>query len=172
MSGEVLALPIDIFASKGAPWAAFEEVYRLHGARLKSMAYNLLGNEQDAEDAVQEAFLKACRGTESFRGGAAAHTWVYRILVNLCLDEGRRRGRRPVMAVDVDAASREAGADLRVALRQAMGQLPVRQRAVFLMAAVEGLPHGEIATILEISETNSRTLLLEARRQLQELLTK
>jgi RNA polymerase sigma-70 factor (ECF subfamily) len=74
--------------------------------------------------------------------------------------------------VDVDAASREAGADLRVALRQAMGQLPARHRAVFLMAAVEGLPHGEIATILEISETNSRTLLLEARRQLQELLTK
>lgn len=172
MSGEVLALPIDILAPPSAAWAAFEEVYRAHGARLKSVAFNLLGNEQDAEDAVQEAFLKACRGRDGFRGGAAPHTWVYRILVNLCLDEGRRRQRRPVFAVTADAASREAGADLRVALRQAMGQLPARHRAVFLLASVEGLPHGEIAAILEISETNSRTLLLEARRQLQGLLTK
>ena len=167
MSGEALTLPIDISARAGADWSAFEEVFRVHAARMKSIAYNLLGNEQDAEDALQEAFLKSCRAQGTFQKGAALHTWVYRILINLCLDEGRRRQRRPSLTAGIDAASAQAGADLRFALRQAVSQLASRHRTVFLMAAVEGLPHAEIAAILEISETNSRTLLLEARRQLQ-----
>jgi len=138
---------------------------------MKSIAYNLLGNEQDAEDALQEAFLKACRARSGFHGGAALHTWVYRILINLCLDETRRRQRRPASTSAHEAASSQSGADLRFALQQAVGQLAARPRAVFLMAAVEGLPHAEIAAILEISETNSRTLLFEARRQLQNALS-
>lgn len=167
MSGEVLTLPIDISARTGADWSAFEEVFRVHATRMKSIAYNFLGNEQDAEDALQEAFLKSCRAQSTFHKGAALHTWVYRILINLCLDEGRRRQRRPSLTTGVETASGQAGADLRFALRQAVSQLAARPRAVFLMAAVEGLPHAEIAAILEISETNSRTLLMEARRQLQ-----
>lgn len=172
MSGEVLALPIDILAPRSEAWPAFEAAYRDYGARLKSMAYNLLGNQQDAEDAVQEAFLKAYRAQAEFRTGAAVHTWIFRILVNVCLDEGRRRQRRPVVEAGVELAGRAESPDLRMALRHALDLLPDRQRAVFLMASVEGLPHADIAAILEISESNSRTLLLEARRQLQATLTK
>jgi len=171
LSGEVLILPIEIPAAGGAAWAAFEEVFRVHSVRMKSIAYNLLGSEADAEDAVQEAFFKSCRAQQDYRSDAALHTWVYRILINLCLDEGRRRQRRPALDSEAEPASREAGADLRVALRQAIGQLPARQRAVFLMASVEGLPHAEIAAILETTESNSRTLLLDARRRLQAALT-
>ncbi|MFN0104575.1 MAG: RNA polymerase sigma factor [Bryobacteraceae bacterium] len=172
MSGDVLTLPIETTATASADWRAFEELFRVHATRMKSIAYNLLGNRQDAEDAVQEAFLKSCRARGSFKKDAALHTWVYRILINLCLDEGRRRQRRPRLDADSDAASGRAGADLRYALRQALTQLPAKPRAVFLMAAVEGLPHAEIAAILEITEANSRTLLFEARRQLQTKLTK
>jgi RNA polymerase sigma-70 factor (ECF subfamily) len=172
LSGEVLTLPIEIPAITSAGWPAFEEVFRVHAARMKSIAYNLLGNEQDAEDALQEAFLKSCQAQGSFKKGAALHTWVYRILINLCLDESRRRQRRPPLQSEVEAKSGQAGADLRFALRQALSQVPARQRAVFLMAAVEGLAHAEIAVILEITETNSRTLLLDARRQLQVTLSK
>ena len=167
MSGEVLTLRIETTGAASADWTALEEVFRVHGTRMKSIAYNLLGNRQDAEDALQEAFLKSRRAQGSFRSSAALHTWVYRILINLCLDEGRRRQRLPFLETWLETVSAQAGAELRTALRQAVSKLPTRPRAVFLMAAVEGLPHAEIAAILEISETNSRTLLLEARRQLQ-----
>ncbi|MBI2685009.1 MAG: RNA polymerase sigma factor [Acidobacteria bacterium] len=172
MAGEVLTPPIEITATGSAPWPAFEELFHIHGTRMKSIAYNLLGNQQDAEDAVQEAFLKSCRSQHNYRGGAALHTWVYRILINVCLDEGRRRQRRPAMDTVVEPRSGDTPADLKFALRHALTQLPRRQRAVFLMAAAEGLPHVEIAAILEISEANSRTLLFDARRQLQGLLSK
>src|SRR5439155_1012778 len=71
----------------------FEELYRSHGARMKSVAYNILGNPSDAEDAVQEAFLRAYRGIAAFKGTAQGSTWMYRILVNACHDMGRQRRR-------------------------------------------------------------------------------
>ena len=152
----------------GGARASLEDVFAMHAARMKSVAFNLLGSEADAEDAVQEAFLKAHRSLAAFRGGAALHTWIYRALINTCLDEGRRRARRPAgEPSDVAADPRH---DLRAELRRAIGSLDPRSRAVFLIAAVEGFSHGEIAAMLEITETNSRTLLLEARRRLQEML--
>jgi len=167
LSGEVLTLPLEITGTRNVEWSSFEQVFHLHGARMKSIAYNLLGNEADAEDALQEAFLKGYRSQQGFKKNAALHTWVYRILINNCLDEGYRRQRRPFVDAPPEAVPGGSSADLRFALRQAMSQLAARPRAVFLMAAVEGLPHAGIAAILEISETNSRTLLLEARRELQ-----
>ena len=80
--------------------AAFERLYRMHGERMKSVALNLLRRESDAEDAVQETFLKVYRGAASFRGGAALSTWIYRILVNTCYDLLRRRKRRPEDALE------------------------------------------------------------------------
>ncbi|MBM3767721.1 MAG: RNA polymerase sigma factor [Acidobacteria bacterium] len=165
MPGELLALRIDMF---GGARASLEDVFAAHCARMKSVAFNMLASEADAEDAVQEAFLKAHRSLASFRGGAALHTWIYRALINTCLDEGRRRARRP--AAEFVETGTDARQDLRVELRRAIGTLDGRSRAVFLLSAVEGFSHAEIAAMLEITETNSRTLLLEARRRLQELL--
>ncbi|HEU0121174.1 MAG TPA: RNA polymerase sigma factor [Bryobacteraceae bacterium] len=170
MAGDVLPIPIDILAPADSALQAVESVFRVHAVRMKSIAYNLLGNQPDAEDAVQEAFLRSCRSRDAFRNQASLHTWVYRILINLCVDEGRRRRRTPWQNAGTETESPQTGADVRAALRQALDRLPVRQRTVFLMAAVEGLPHAEIAAILEISETNSRTLLLDARRELQTIL--
>lgn len=165
MSGELLALRIDMF---GGARASLEDVFAVHASRMKSVAFNLLGSEADAEDAVQEAFLKAHRSLATFRSGASLHTWIYRALINTCLDEGRRRSRRPAAEyIDTGADARQ---DLRAELRRAVGTLDGRSRAVFLLAAVEGFSHSEIAGMLDITETNSRTLLLEARRRLQELL--
>lgn len=167
LPGELLALPIEILNDATTGLAVLEAVFRDHAPKMKSIAFNLLGNEHDAEDAIQEAFLKAHRGLDAFGNRSGLHTWVYRVLINTCLDEGRRRQRLPVATVEAPVVSRESPADQRAALRQAISQLENRQRAVFLMSAVEGLPHAEIASILEITETNSRTLLLEARRNLQ-----
>ena len=75
--------------------SAFERLYEMHGARMKSVAANLLGDLSDAEDAVQDCFLKVYRGAASFRGASRLSTWIYRVLVNTCYDMLRKRGRRP-----------------------------------------------------------------------------
>ena len=159
--------------------AAFERLYALHGERMKSVARNLTGSETDAEDAVQETFLKVYRGAASFRGGSALSTWIYRILVNSCYDLLRRRQRRAEDPLEPSDEARPAAAGaapagdhpLRLAIEQSLGELPARQRTVFLLATVEGFSHREVAQVLDISEGASRTLLFEAKRRLQELLT-
>lgn len=145
---------------------------------MKSVARNLLGRESDAEDAVQEAFLKVYRGAASFRGSSSLSTWIYRILVNTCYDVLRRRQRHPEDALDSGAGGSESSAlpaaagdhPLRIAIEQSLSRLAPRQRAVFLLSAVEGFSHREIAGVLDVSEGASRTLLFEAKRRLQDLL--
>jgi RNA polymerase sigma-70 factor (ECF subfamily) len=156
--------------------AAFETLYEQHGTRMKSIARNLLGSDTDAEDAVQETFLKVYRGAASFRGSAALSTWIYRILVNTCYDVLRRRRRRAEEAIEPEAPAEPAIAaasgdhPLRLAIEQSLDKLAPRQRTVFLLSAVEGFSHREIARVLDVSEGASRTLLFEAKRRLQELL--
>jgi RNA polymerase sigma-70 factor (ECF subfamily) len=150
----------------------------MHAPRMKSIAWNLLGNTGDAEDAVQEAFLKIYRGAKTFRGGAAFSTWTYRVLVNTCYDALRRRRSRPAASSLEDAAGARRGAlssaappgadhPLRLALEKAVGRLKPRHRAVFLLFAVEGFTHGEIGRILGIPEGTSKTFLFEAKKTLQ-----
>ena len=152
----------------------FEELYRSHGARMKSVAYNILGSTADAEDAVQEAFLRAFRGMSSFKGTARASTWFYRILVNTCHDIGRQRRRRrgetelgPEEQLPPSTASPAGDAPLRVTLEKALAGLRPRPRDVFLLFEVEGFLHREIAEILDIAEGTSKALLFEAKRELQ-----
>lgn len=155
--------------------AAFEGLYATHGARLKSIACNLLGNVADAEDAVQEAFLKAHRAWGGFKGDSAPFTWLYRILVNSCMDTGRRRKRRledpepEGQAVDLRPAPC-IDHPLRLALEAALRRLPPRLRAVFLLAEAEGFTHREIAQILDIAEGTSKHDLFQAKRELRALL--
>jgi RNA polymerase sigma-70 factor (ECF subfamily) len=152
---------------------AFERLYERTGARMKSLAANLLGNRSDAEDAVQETFLKVYRGARDFKGDAAISTWAFRILLNTCYDTLRRRRRRPE---DQDAAALDlrptASADhpLRLALERAVANLPDRERTAFLLVEVEGFSHREAGQVLEVPEATSRTLLFSARNRLKRAL--
>ena len=142
----------------------------MHGERMKSIAMNLLGRTADAEDAVQEAFLRIFRGAARFRGGASLSTWAYRILVNCCYDMLRRGRRRPEGALPDDAALPDgAGRDqpLRLAIEKALARLDARERTAFLLCEVEGFSHREAGEVLEVSENTSRTLLFRAKRRLQ-----
>jgi RNA polymerase sigma-70 factor (ECF subfamily) len=144
---------------------------------MKSVAMNLLGNESDAEDAVQEAFLKLFRGLPGFKGGSLLSTWLYRILVNTCYDLGRRRARSPEVPEDSDEggaarARREAGASpldppLRLTLERLLDGLDPQPRTVFVLFEIEGFKHREIAGILGIPEGTSRYALFEAKKSLQ-----
>jgi RNA polymerase sigma-70 factor, ECF subfamily len=155
--------------------SAFERLYELHGARMKSIAANLLGSVTDAEDAVQDCFLKIYRGAASFRGDARFSTWIYRVLVNSCYDMLRRRRRRPVEVRpeeerhgdDVELSAPASDHPLRLSLEACVKDLDPRRRAAFLLFAVEGFTHREVGDILGVPEGTSKTLLFEAKRELQ-----
>ena len=151
---------------------AFEALYESHGARMKSLALNVLGNRSDAEDAVQEAFLRAYRSRQTFRSESALWTWVYRILLNTCYDIGRsRRAHRDNQTAEVDEAfdlpSPSGDHPLRLTLRRAVAALAPIYRDVFLLCEVEGYTHREVASLLDIPEGTSKGRLSEARRRLR-----
>src|SRR5277367_2890946 len=158
---------------------AYERLYALQGARMKNLARNLLGNALDAEDAVQDTFLKVQRSISSFRGQSSFVTWTFRILVNTCHDARRRSVRRKEDAsqevsegFSSPPESRAPGAhpSLRLALESAIATLTQRQRDVFLLYEVEGFRHAEIAGMLGITETVSKNTLFYAKKSLRQLL--
>jgi RNA polymerase sigma-70 factor (ECF subfamily) len=154
-----------------ADLGAFEALFASHGPRMKSLALNMLGNRSDAEDAVQEAFLRAYRSRSSFRQDASLWTWVYRILLNTCRDIGRKRSIRLEAPLDADPAFDVPvhGTDhpLRLALKRALNELAPIYREVFVLCEVEGHTHREVAEILEIPEGTSKGRLFEARQRLK-----
>lgn len=158
---------------------AYERVYALHGARMKNLARNILGTATDAEDAVQETFLKMQRSIAGFRGQSSFVTWIFRILVNTCYDVRRSRLRKKEVSQDEDKDDstprpepRAAGAhpSLRLALERALAELTRHQRDVFLLYEVEGFHHAEIAQMLEITEAASKNTLFQAKKNLRQML--
>jgi RNA polymerase sigma-70 factor (ECF subfamily) len=148
---------------------AFERLYELHSARMKSLAFHLLGSHADAEDTVQEAFIKVYRALRGFEGHSSLATWIYRILLNCCYDAIRKRQRLAETPPRTQFTS-ESKVPLKIALERALALLNERQRTVFLMFEVEGLRHSEIAAILEVPEGTARSWLFEAKCQLKRLL--
>lgn len=152
---------------------AFEQLYESHGARLKSVAYHIVGNREDAEDAVQETFVKVFRAIHGFQGQSGIGTWLCRILINVCYDVTRKR-RREADPEEHAIESRPAPGRhpaLKVALQTALRRIHPKHRMVFLLFEVEGLRHSEIATILEIPEGTSKAWLFEAKKELKRMLT-
>jgi RNA polymerase sigma-70 factor, ECF subfamily len=153
-------------------WPAFAGLFHQHGSRMKSVAANLLGSTADAEDAVQDTFLKVHRGASSFRGQAQATTWIFRILVNTCIDQRRRSQRRAEDPLPPGLGADAGGPDhpLRLALEAELRRLPESERSAFVLCEVEGFSHKEVGEILEVPETTSRTFLFRAKRRLQQAL--
>jgi RNA polymerase sigma-70 factor (ECF subfamily) len=156
---------------------AYERLYSLHGTRMKNLARNLLGNASDAEDAVQDTFLKVQRSIVSFRGQSSFVTWTFRILINTCYDARRSRMRKKEVANDDSAETprpepRAPGAhpSLRMALERALAELTQHQRNVFLLYEVEGFRHAEIAGMLGVTETASKNTLFQAKKNLRQML--
>lgn len=139
---------------------------------MKNIAFQQLGNTADAEEAVQETFLKVFRAARTYNGEAALSTWIYRILVNGCHDLFRKRQRRvdetPLEQLSVERSGIATDEMKRMTLRKLLAELPEQRRTVFLLFEVEGLSHAEIATILGISEANSKWILFSTKKQLQQ----
>lgn len=152
----------------------FEQIYRTHGKKMKSIAFNHLGTTADAEDAVQETFLKIHRAASTYSGEASFATWAYRILINTCFDilrKRKRRGDEPAIDDIPETAERTApNVDnvKKMTLRKMLNDLPEQRRTVFNLFEIEGLSHAEIASILDITEGNSKWILFATKKQLQE----
>jgi RNA polymerase sigma-70 factor, ECF subfamily len=153
---------------------AFERLYEAHSSRLKSVAFHILGHRQDAEDAVQETFVKLYRAIDGFQGQSGIGTWLCRILINVCYDVGRKRKREAdpeEHALEKRPAGPTREPALKVALETAVGRLDPKHRMVFLLFEVEGLRHQDIAAILEVPEGTSKAWLFEAKKELKRMLT-
>jgi RNA polymerase sigma-70 factor (ECF subfamily) len=165
--------------------AALDELFRRYRLVAYRVAYRLLGNEADALDAVQEAFVKALTRLPGFEGRSSFKTWLLRVVSNAALDLGRQRGRREALSFDAmgpknredleplvqEVAGRNLEReDLRRLLQQALAQLPVAQRQTFVLHAEAGLSYREVAGVLNISIGTVMSRLYYARQKLRALL--
>jgi len=152
---------------------AFQQIVTATSTRLVRLAARILGSVVDAEDVVQEAYVKAYRGlvTGEFDGRANVSTWLYRIVTNQAIDALRARARRPRPTDTADeSATGLAGAEQKLALAELsdwMDGLPPDQRAALTLKAVEGLTSPEIAEILQCSEGAVEQRLVRARAALR-----
>jgi RNA polymerase sigma-70 factor (ECF subfamily) len=169
--------------------SAYEEVVRLYGGRMLAVARRFLQQEQDAQDAVQDAFLSAFKAIDNFEGNSKLSTWLHRIVVNAALMKLRSRQRRPerpiedllpkfdgdghrhaadgwATTVDTTASDRET----REFVRQKISELPDSYRTVLLLRDIEELSTDEAAQQLGITPGAVKTRLHRARLALRELI--
>ncbi len=158
--------------SDGDP-AAFRALSDRHLGRLFALACRLLGEPSEAEDVVQECFLRVWRQAGRWKPNATVATWLHRIAYNLCID--KLRARRPTIPIEqLEPASEEAPADQRIQdshvelrLDRALAELPERQRGAIVLVHYQELPAREAASIMEISVEALESLLSRARRALR-----
>jgi RNA polymerase sigma factor (sigma-70 family) len=144
---------------------------------MYNVSYRITGREEDAEDALQEAFISAFKNLESYRGDATFGAWLKRIVVNKAINivKKRREELMPEYA-QLDVAEEEENIEYREGLtvervRDAIQQLPDGYRSVLTLYLLEGYDHQEIAEIMSISESTSKSQLNRAKNKLREFLT-
>ena len=163
-------------AARDGDRRAFESLYRQHVGRVYAICLRLTANVQSAEDLTQEAFIRAWHRLAGFRGDSAFATWLYRLTVNVVLDQ--QRAQRPwfrrVVAIDdtteVVPAPVVCNADQHD-LESAIRKLPPAARTVFVLHDVEGWQHDEIAARTGTAVGTSKAHLHRARRLLKEWLS-
>jgi RNA polymerase sigma-70 factor (ECF subfamily) len=158
-------------AGRAGDRAALEELLALHTRALHTLCYGILGHAEDAEDAVQETFLRALRALPGFRGDAAFRTWLFRIAVNVCLKwKAARPPTQPWEGEDpptlAAAVSPESLALRRLEVLEALDALSPRHRAVLLLKELEGWSVAEIGTALGCRPKQVEYELYRARRSL------
>jgi len=169
-----------IEACQRGDWDAFRLLFEAHKDRVYSIALRYCGNEAAAMDIAQETFLKLLSSIAEFRGGASFESWLYRIVVNRCLDH-QRRGRRlmPFLEGLLDMVKAPADSILQELLRAERDQnvqkivatLPPEQRIVVVLRYTEGLPYDRIAEILGCSPGTVASRLNRAHKALERKLS-
>lgn len=170
--------------------AAFEELIRQVGGRMLAVSRRMMGNESDAQDAVQDAFLSAFKSLDRFDARSQLNTWLHRITVNACLMKLRTRRRRPEKSISdllpvfesdghqtkssgswrPEAESGIEQTEVRRLVREKIAELPEPYREVLMLRDIEELSTDEAATVLGITDSAVKTRLHRARQALRALL--
>lgn len=178
-----------IQACKNGEIEAFEALVDAYQSKVYSIAFHMLGHEQDAQDAAQEAFLKAYRYIGDFKQTSGFYTWIYRITYNVCLDMIRKRGKAQTTSIDknyVDASGDEmvfqvedpaqgpeekaVRAETAVLMREAIGKLKESYRVIVIMRDIQDMTYDQIAEALEISVGTVKSRLSRARESLKKII--
>lgn len=162
----------------GDPYA-FAELVQRHRDRMWAVALRTLGDPEEAADALQDAFLSACRAAGRFRGDAAVTTWLHRIVVNACLDRLRRRSIRPVVPMGDDAtldsvapknSDPTAAHEVCLDVNEALQRIPFEQRAALVLVDMMGYAVDEAARVLEVPPGTIKSRCARGRARLVPLL--
>lgn len=174
-------------AAKKGDMAAFEELVARHRDKIYARAFSMMRNEDEAMDLSQEAWVKSWQRLQQFQGDSSFGTWMTRIVINLCLDQLRRRKRqrtesieemdeesggveRQMPVVNVNPTERLERGELRKRIDQALGQLSHEHRTVLVLHEFEELEYKEIAKKMECSIGTVMSRLFYARRKMASLL--
>jgi RNA polymerase sigma-70 factor (ECF subfamily) len=174
-------------AAKRGNMAAFEELVARHRDKIYARAFSMMRNEEEAVDLSQEAWVKSWQRLKQFQGESSFGTWMTRIVINLCLDQLRRRKRqrtesieemseesggveRQMPVVTVNPTERLERAELRKKIDQAMAQLSYEHRTVLVLHEFEEMEYKEIAKTMECSIGTVMSRLFYARRKMAVLL--
>jgi RNA polymerase sigma-70 factor (ECF subfamily) len=170
----------------GNDLAAFEALVSRYQGKIVGYAARMLNDHDEAEDVAQEAFIKAYRSLEGFRGQSSFSTWLYRIVTNLCIDRARMKKRRPQQAYSLDepfdADDDKGGRDLpdlttepskgvereelRRQVRETVAKMPEKMRSVLIMCDIQGMAYEDIAASLKIPIGTVKSRLFHARADL------
>lgn len=167
-------------AARGGDPRAFDALVTRYRKRIFALALHISGSASEADDITQDVFLKAYRALPQFEGRSQFFTWVYRMTVNRSLNAKRdrlRRGEDSIediveLAVQVDARTNPAKAtELRetyARLLRALDGLPAEMRTTVILVSLQGMSHGEVAVVQDVSEGTIAWRMHEARRRLME----
>ena len=169
-------------ASGGDP-SAFNRLMEVHERRMYAVALRMCGNREDAQDCLQEAMLRIYRSISGFKGQSSFGTWVYRITMNTCLDELRRKKNKQNTSLDSlldtgwspqdESASPEkhaVQAETRKLLHEAIRDLPDDMRSAIVLRDIQGLSYEEIAQALDINVGTIKSRISRGRDKLREKL--
>jgi len=174
-----------IFRAAGGDPSAFQAIVERHRSMVYRVAYQFAGNHHDAEDIAQDVFIKVYRSLDRFRQDAQLTSWMYRIVMNACIDH-RRRQRSAIAAPFGDEAEqrmlntpegtpgpeeRAYAGELGQVLESEIGRLPSGQRVVFVMRHHQGMKLCEIADALGLAEGTVKRQLHAAVHRLRQALT-
>jgi RNA polymerase sigma factor (sigma-70 family) len=155
---------------------AYREVYQLYSKAMFNICFRIVGNRELAEDALQEAFVSAFQNLQSFEGRSSFGAWLKRIFVNKSISFVKKyqpelvQGEAAMEAID-EVGEDEEDVKLQVEkVRAAIQQLPAGFRVVFSLYLLEGYDHKEIAEILQVSVSTSKSQYNRAKKKLKEIL--
>jgi RNA polymerase sigma factor (sigma-70 family) len=164
-----------IEASKNGNNKARYQLYQLYSRAMFNLCCRMMNNREEAEDMLQEAFTQAFRKLDTFRYDSGFGSWLKRIVVNTCLNTLKKRKPELVYCDTVYQKDMEEEEENEMELTKqrvlnAMKQLPEGGRMVFSLYLLEGYDHAEIAQIMGISESTSKTQFMRAKKRIVEIL--